>query len=74
MTETVRAAAMISSALNGLQKALKDMQQPAKELSGGKVTADSVTKLKLSGQNIRIQKITLQTALEVNKHIIDLLA
>ncbi len=74
MSDAIHHTQMISSALSGFRKAIKEAQQPAEALSRGEVTPDSVVQLKLASQNIRVQKVNLKSAMEIDKHIIDLLA
>ena len=74
MIKSIQHNGLPSGALNGLHKAMKEVENSTKKLSRGEVSADAVAQLKLSGQNVRLQTLNLKSALESEKRIIDLLA
>lgn len=74
MPDAIQPNHLIPNALNGFRNALKVAVQAGESLSRGEVSTDSVIKMKLASQNVRVQTVNLKTALEVEQHIIDLLA
>ncbi len=74
MIQSVNSGDAMYSALQGMQKAMKQADAAAKAVAKGEIEAKQIVELQLAKQNVQMQTKNVQAAMETGQQILDILA
>ena len=74
MIERISGSNALQIAQRAIQNALKQVDASAQEMAQGKIDSEKIIQLELAKQNVRVQKVNIEAAIETTEQIIDIRA
>lgn len=74
MVNSVSNTSAVQTAVQGLQKAQKEIHKAAKEVSSDSLEAEKLVKLEIAKKNAELQAVNLKSAIEASETILDIIA
>jgi hypothetical protein len=74
LVNSVSNTSVMQTALQGLQKAAKDVHKAAKEVTSDSLEAEKLIQLELAKKNVQVQKVNVDAAVQAAETILDIIA
>jgi len=74
MIERISGSNALQIAQRAIQNALKQVDASAQKMAQGKIDSEKIIQLELAKQNVRVQKVNIEAAIETTEQIIDIRA
>lgn len=73
MIEKTGGNSALFTALNGMNRAMQNLDQKASRVAAGNPDADKMVALKVAQQNVKMQAENIRTAMEAGEQILNIL-